>query len=43
MSTKLEVQSMYPRMGGGDAEHFLETVREAKRSRYILASGEQDM
>jgi hypothetical protein len=34
-----EIESMYPGMGGRDAEAFLETVREARRSGYILASG----
>jgi hypothetical protein len=34
-----DVEAMYPGMGARDAEALLETVREARRSGYILASG----
>jgi hypothetical protein len=39
LNTVSDVEAMYPGMGGRDAESFLETVREARRSGYILASG----
>ena len=39
LNTLTEVEAIYPAMHGGDAESFLETVREARLSGYILASG----
>ena len=39
LNTVSDVEAMYPGMVGRNAEEFLETVREAKRSGYILASG----
>lgn len=39
LNTVSDVEAMYPGLNGRDAEAFLETVREARRSGYILASG----
>jgi hypothetical protein len=39
LNTVTEVESMYPELARPEAEGFLETVRAARRSGYILASG----